>query len=239
MDHSIKIFVDFDGTIAKKDVGDHLFMEFGDLEIINEIAERWIAGDISSSVFWDELFESLPDIDKSDMDKFVDLMEIEDGFYEFLELCNKSNIEIIVVSDGLDYYIDRIFTKNNLSHLTVYTNQLHFIENQRMKPAFPFMDEECKICANCKRNHIINHSSDDDITIYIGDGLSDTCPAQYVDYIFAKRSLLKFCEKNRISFYPFKNFHDVIPQIEKLLSKRRIKKRHQAELKRKAVYALG
>ena len=238
-DQTIKIFVDFDGTIAKKDVGDHLFMEFGDLDVINEIADRWIAGEISSAIFWNELFDSLPDVEKSDMDLFLKKMEIEEGFTEFLQLCDENNIELTVLSDGLDYYIDSIFAENNLSHLKVFTNKLNFTENNRMIPSFPFMDEECKICANCKRNHIINNSSDDDITIYIGDGLSDTCPAQYTDFIFAKRSLLKFCEKNRISYYPFNNFYDIIPKIEKLINKRRIKKRHQAELKRKAVYSLG
>ena len=45
--------------------------------------------------------------------------------------------------------------------------------------------------ANCKKNHIINHSSDDDITIYIGDGNSDKDAAQYCDFIFAKNDLLK------------------------------------------------
>ncbi len=239
MEQTIKIFVDFDGTIAKKDVGDHLFMEFGDLEVINEIADRWIAGEISSAIFWRELFDSLPDVEKADMDLFLKKMEIENGFKNFLKLCDENNLEIIVVSDGLDYYVDNILANNELSHLKVYTNKLHFIGNNKMEPSFPYMDEECKICANCKRNHIINNSSDDDITIYIGDGLSDTCPAQFTDYIFAKRSLLKYCEKNRISYYPFNDFYDVIPRIEKLLSKRMIKKRHQAELKRKAVYAIG
>ena len=238
-DQTIKIFVDFDGTIVKRDVGDNLFMEFGDLDVINEIADRWIAGEISSAIFWTELFESLPEIKKTDMDLFLKEMEIEDGFREFLKLCEDNNIEITVLSDGLDYYIDNILLDNNLSHLKVYTNKLHFTDNNRMIPSFPHMDEECKICANCKRNHILNNSSDDDITIYIGDGLSDTCPVQYTDFIFAKRSLLKYCEKNRISYYPFNNFYDIIPKIEKLVNKRRIKKRHQAELKRKAVYSLG
>lgn len=237
--HNIKIFVDFDGTIAKQDVGDSLFMEFGDKDIINEIAERWIAGKISSATFWEELFETLPEIKKSNMDAFVDSMEIENGFFEFLELCKTNKIDVTVLSDGLDYYIERIFKNYNLTHLKVYTNKLEFTENGRMIPSFPYRDEECKTCANCKRNHIINHSSDEDITIYIGDGLSDTCPAQYTDYIFAKRSLLKFCEKNRISYYPFKTFNDIIPRIENLLGKKRIKKRHQAELKRKAVYIQG
>ena len=239
-DQAIKIFVDFDGTIMQKDVGDHLFMEFGDLDVINEIADRWIAGEINSATFWLELFETLPDVDKKDMDAFLDTMEMNEGFNEFLQLCeNYNNIDMIVLSDGLDYYIDHILKKHNLSYLKVYTNKLHFLENNRMKPSFPHMDEECKICANCKRNLILDNSRDDDITIYIGDGLSDTCPVQYVDYIFAKRDLLKFCEKNRISYYPFNNFYDVNARLQKLFGKSRLKKRHQAELKRKAVYALG
>ncbi|VAX29665.1 2-hydroxy-3-keto-5-methylthiopentenyl-1-phosphatephosphatase related protein [hydrothermal vent metagenome] len=239
-DQTIKIFVDFDGTIMKNDVGDHLFMEFGNLDVINEIADRWIAGEISSATFWLELFDTLPEVDKSDMDTFLDTMEMDEGFRDFLQLCDKhSNIEMIILSDGLDYYIDHIFSNHNLNHLKVFTNKLHFMENNKMVPSFPYMDEECKICANCKRNHILDNSRDDDITIFIGDGLSDTCPVQYVDYIFAKRDLLKFCEKNRISYYPFNNFYDVNARLEKLFGKRRLKKRHQAELKRKAVYSLG
>ena len=58
-------------------------------------------------------------------------------------------------------------------------------------------------CANCKRNHILNSSSDDDITIYIGDGWSDTCAAEHCDFIFAKKSLLKYCEAKWISILPF------------------------------------
>ncbi|MCK5085877.1 MAG: 2-hydroxy-3-keto-5-methylthiopentenyl-1-phosphate phosphatase, partial [Melioribacteraceae bacterium] len=112
-------------------------------------------------------------------------------------------------------------------------------ENNNLIPQFPYTDEECKICANCKRNHILNNSSDDDFTIYIGDGLSDTCPAQFVDFIFAKRSLLKFCEKNRISYFPYNNFYDIKNRLDELMKKKRIKKRHQAELKRREVYIQG
>ena len=96
-DQTIKIFVDFDGTIAQKDVGDHLFMEFGNLDVINEIADRWIAGEISSAVFWKELFDSLPDVEKKDMDLFLQKMEIEEGFTEFLKLCEENNLEIITI----------------------------------------------------------------------------------------------------------------------------------------------
>jgi len=116
---------------------------------------------------------------------------------------------------------------------------LTFDSEKNLIPKFPFTDEECKICANCKRNHILNNSSEDDYTIYVGDGYSDTCPAQFVDFIFAKNSLLKFCEKERISYFPFSNFYDVTKRIDEMRNKKRLRKRHQAFLKRKEVYQQG
>jgi 2-hydroxy-3-keto-5-methylthiopentenyl-1-phosphate phosphatase len=58
----------------------------------------------------------------------------------------------------------------------------------------------------------------------------------YCDFVFAKDNLLKYCEKERIPFFPFKNFKDVQHIMMKLLSKKRLKKRHQAELKRREAY---
>jgi 2-hydroxy-3-keto-5-methylthiopentenyl-1-phosphate phosphatase len=51
-------------------------------------------------------------------------------------------------------------------------------------------------------------------SVYIGDGYSDTCPAQQADIVFAKSSLLKFCRKHGISAIAFENFSDIIKQIE-------------------------
>jgi 2-hydroxy-3-keto-5-methylthiopentenyl-1-phosphate phosphatase len=146
---------------------------------------------------------------------------------------------MFILSDGLDYYINRVLEREGLSHLQAYTNKLTFSDDGNLIPEFPHTDEECKQCANCKRNHIINHSSDDEFTVYIGDGYSDACPVQFCDFIFAKKSLLKFCETNRISFSPYKNFYDVKRKLDTLVNKKRLKKRHQAELKRREVYLQG
>jgi 2,3-diketo-5-methylthio-1-phosphopentane phosphatase len=234
----IKIFCDFDGTITTKDVTDNLFSELGNAEKAYAIYKRWMDKEISYNRQWDELFNLIPDLTEEKFYNFVDTIEIEYGFKEFVDFCDKNNLELLILSDGMDLYIKRILRNNGLEHLKFYSNKLLFTQNGA-KLLFPYTDEECKECGNCKRNHIINHSSDDDITIYIGDGDSDTCPAQYVDYIFAKKTLLKFLERERISYYPFKNFKDIIARIKPLLQKKKIKKRHQAELKRKAVYALG
>lgn len=237
-EQKIKIFCDFDGTITTKDVGEHMFYEFGDSEKAYEIFQRWVRKEIDSAQEWQELLSLVKDLTEDKFNEFLSTIEIQYGFKEFVQFCEDNDLDLIVLSDGMDFYINKIFNDNGFDKLKFYSNSLVFTD-EGPKASFPHSDEECKDCANCKRNHIIENSSDDDITIYIGDGYSDTCPVQFVDFIFAKKTLLKFCEKERISYFPYKNFKDVIARISPLLEKKKIKKRHQAELKRKALYAQG
>jgi len=234
----LKIFIDFDGTITKVDVGNVIFKYFGDEEKGNEIISKLRSGAITARQCWEMLNDSVTSVDKNKLHQLIDEIEIDDAFYSFINFCKENELDVIVLSDGFDYYIDRIFKRENLSHLTYYSNNLALTENNKMELSFPFYDSSCPTSANCKRNHIINNSSDDDFTVYIGDGNSDKYPVQFCDYIFAKKSLLKFCEVERIPFFPYTTFNDVIKRFEELLSKKRLKKRHQAELKRKEIYTL-
>ncbi len=79
-------------------------------------------------------------------------------------------------------------------------------------------------------------SSDDEYTVYIGDGNSDKDAAQYCDFIFAKDGLARFCSMERISFYPFRDFNEVRNKLTELMLKKNLRKRHQAQLKRKSAY---
>lgn len=231
-----KIFIDFDGTITLEDVGEAIFRKFAETKSVDKIIDDLLTDKISSRKCWDLLCESVGEIDKQKLDEFIDLLEVDPTFFSFVNFCNEHELELIVLSDGFDYYIDRIFERAKLSELTSYANHLEISEDGKMKPGYPFYNPATLSSANCKSTHIINHSADDDITIYIGDGNSDRDAAQYCDYIFAKDGLLKFCEKERISFYPFKDFDDVKKRLTDLLNKKNIKKRHQAELKRKSAY---
>ena len=238
MDKTFKIFVDFDGTITKLDVGDSIFREFGDREKVGEIIARLLNDEISARQSWTSLCSSAGRVDRKKFDEFIDSIEIDQTFHELVEYGNKNCFDLFVLSDGFDYYIDRIFKRENLSGIKVYSNSMIFTEDNRLIPVFPYFDAECTSSANCKRNHIISHSSDEDFTVFIGDGNSDKYTAQFCDFIFAKDDLLKFCEKERITYLPFKNFSDIVNKLEQLQSKKRLKKRHQAELKRKELYTM-
>ncbi len=235
--YTLKIFCDFDGTIAVNDIGNHFYRFFGNPNICDEAVDKWEKGLISSIECLSTECATIQDLTIEKAYKFIDEQKIDSTFPPFFEFCEENNIEITVLSDGIDLYIERLFINHGIS-VKYFSNSIKIRSGGSAEMIFPYTDSECKKCANCKRNHVLNLSGDDEITIYIGDGLSDACPIEYCDYIFAKDQLLLHCEKNRISFSPFKNFNDVKESIEKLLAKKRIKKRHQAELKRRELFMM-
>jgi len=239
IDKVFKIFVDFDGTITRKDVGEHMFLEFGDPVAAKEIIAQWEIGQITSVDTWTLLCKTVKNFDKIKFDSFLDSIEIDPYFRSFVDYCHVNNFELTILSDGLDYYINYILQKEKLQFVNVRSNKLSFSSENELLPSFPYRDEECKSCANCKRNHILDSTGDDEYSFYVGDGLSDTCPAQYCDFVFAKGSLLKFCEKNSINFFPFQDFSHVQKRIEELRNKKRIKRKLQPELKRKEIFQQG
>ncbi|MCW8849137.1 MAG: MtnX-like HAD-IB family phosphatase [Melioribacteraceae bacterium] len=236
---NFKIYVDFDGTITTKDIGEYMFLEFGDPEQCREIIAKWLTCELNSKEVWIKLCKTVKNFDDKKFSKFLENFSIDPFFHEFIEYSKMHNFDLAILSDGLDYYIDQVSKRENFDHLPIFCNVLKFDKNNNLLPEFPYTDEECSKCANCKRNHILNSSSDEDITIYIGDGWSDTCAAEHCDFIFAKKSLLKYCENNGLPYFPFSDFSDVKNIIEQLRNKKKLKKRHQAMLKRRDAFMQG
>lgn len=236
MDKVFKVFIDFDGTITKEDTGDAIFTKFGEPEFVQGVINDLLNDRISARECWIKLYESIEYINRKELDDFILKVEIDKTFHLFVDYCNIHGIKFFILSDGFDYYINLILQREKLNHLTVFANRLQIDGKNKMIPSFPFYDSSCTSSANCKTNHIINNSGDDEFTIFIGDGNSDKYTVQYCDFIFAKKDLLKYCEKERISYFPFNDFNEVIARMETLRQKKRLKKRHQAELKRQTLF---
>jgi len=232
----IKIFIDFDGTITLEDIGEAIFRKFGSEEKTNIIVNDLLSDKISSRQCWDDLCDSIDSVNKQELNDFIDSLDIDPTFIEFVKFCKDNEIKFFVLSDGFDYYIEKVFSKSRLTGIKYYSNKLFIDNSGSFSAEYPYYDADYPTSANCKRNHIINNSSDEDYTIYIGDGNSDKDAAQYCDFIFAKNDLLKYCSREKIGFYPFDNFSDVQNKIAELIKKKNLKKRHQAELKRKSAY---
>jgi len=234
---SVKVFIDFDGTITKKDVGANIFLEFGDSEAAYEIIYGFRDGKLTATETWDGLLNTIKEPVKEKISEFVSGFEIDDHFKDFLGFLREREIEFFVISDGFKFYIDSIFKREGIE-APCFSNDLKFVDGG-LELVYPYTDEHCTKCANCKRNHVVSLSGDHEYSVFIGNGSSDVCAALHCDYIFAKESLLKYCELNRVSYYPYRDFRDVQARLTELLGKNRLKKRHQAELLRKKLYMQG
>jgi len=228
-----KMFVDFDGTITKVDVGNAFFRRFGDAQASREFVEKWKSGELSGRDL--TIMEArFVRVDESQALEFIEGFEIDPTFKKFASFCEKNSSELTVLSDGLDFYIKRILELNGISGVPFYSNNAHF-EHGTIRVEFPYQSD-CPKCGNCKGYQILTRTGIDDVIVYVGNGFSDRCGVQYADIIFAKDELLKYCEDNNITFFPFEDFDDVTYRLEKLFRGGEFKKRHRAELRRREAY---
>ncbi len=231
----LKIFVDFDGTITRQDVGNAFFVKFGGGVCSKYVAE-YKAGLISAKELFRKEVEAIGLLDERKAVEWFHLQPIDESFQRFVDFCRQRNIKFHIVSDGLDYYIQKILRFNTIEDVSFFANHLEIQSGEngsaRLSITFPFDDAECTRCACCKRNIMLTRCGEDDIIVYIGEGYSDRCPAQYADFVFAKDDLQKFCQQENISYFMYSSFDDIVQRLGELLERKKLKPRRQAEMKR-------
>ena len=239
----IRIFTDFDGTITLQDVGDAMFERFGGpqcKECINEYRE----GAISAVECFRRECALCNRVNVSDLNAFLDLQEIDSSFVGFTKYCRTQDFECTILSDGMDYYIQRILRNcgMGIGEVPFYANVLNLVplsgtDLVSFDPGFPYTDEICQRCACCKRNRLLALSGDDDVVVYVGEGYSDRCPVKFADVVFAKDDLLGYCRAENIGCYEYRTFADIRERLVSLQGQAQgLRKRRQAERLRRDVF---
>jgi 2,3-diketo-5-methylthio-1-phosphopentane phosphatase len=233
----IRVFCDFDGTVCLQDVGEQFFRTFAG-EKAEQNIQRLLKGEITMQIWLTELCEAIPSIHQKEFLDFVDQYVIDPHFTEFVRFCKEQDNPLMILSDGLDAYVKRVLSNAGLNLVPFFANHAEFV-GQKLTVSFPYTDAECNLCGNCKRNHILNASADDDIIVYVGDGYSDRCPVRYADLVFAKRQLIKYCQEQNITYFEFNNFGDVQVRMEEIVQRKRIRHRQEAAMARREVFVQG
>jgi len=242
--HKLKIFTDFDGTITLYDtwieVGEYFIRDKDKwAEVIRDFEELKIG---ARECFLKEC--SL--IENFDLDKFNEIIDkqlIDPAFPGFKSFCESNGFPVTILSEGMDYYIERVLANNNLN-LRYYSNKFVLSEDKTndektLTLEFPYSDSECRRCGCSKRNLLLNLTADDEISVFIGDGFSDVCAVHYADIVFAKKSLASYCWKNNITYFDYHDFSDIKKKLEKILQKKVIQHRQSAKNKRRDVFIRG
>jgi 2-hydroxy-3-keto-5-methylthiopentenyl-1-phosphate phosphatase len=215
---ALKILCDFDGTITKGDTAEAIFSRFA-APVWRDIEARWEAGEMGSAECMRRQIELL-DASLPELDQALDALEIDPSFTAFNEFCKAMGIELVILSDGVDYFIRRILQRAGLERLHVRANGLVRLDERRFTLTHPHRVMDCASGAGtCKcalaaaqRGHLT--------TIFIGDGRSDFCVAHEADIVFAKNRLLRYTREQGIAAISYTTFSDVQATLDTVVTTR-------------------
>jgi 2,3-diketo-5-methylthio-1-phosphopentane phosphatase len=205
------VVCDFDGTIAINDVGNLLFQTYTAGGWRAPVT-AWRQGTISSRECLAREC-AVARVTPADLTMFASSQPLEPSFATLAEYCATTGVPLVVVSDGLDFYIEMILQRHGHTRIPVYANHLTFV-NGALVPEFPWHAHGCGRCGNCKRYHVQRYQAAGAQVLYVGDGLSDRCGGRGADILFAKNELAHFCQQSGIAYRPFHTFKEIITCLE-------------------------
>jgi 2-hydroxy-3-keto-5-methylthiopentenyl-1-phosphate phosphatase len=202
-----RVYIDFDNTITTFDVLDAIIEQFSiDREWV-AYEEAWRAGDIGSKECLEGQLRSIR-CTRESLAEYLSAVILDAHFKQLLALLQGIGIKPVILSDSFTFFIASILRNNDVRGITVYANRLRFYKD-RLIPSFPHTNHLCSRCAHCKTNNFSSAGAAEKSIIYIGDGLSDVCPAQYADLVFAKSTLLGHFKKIKRHCVAFNDLGDV------------------------------
>lgn len=204
---------DFDNTIAEKDVSFLILDAFADGDW-RQFLKQYREGKIPVGVFNAQSF-GLVKADKPTILDFIlvkNKAKVRPGFPELLDYCAKRAFRLVIVSNGLRFYIEAILKALNIDHIEIFASGAEFSPNGlNVKYIGP---DGRKLVDAFKKTYTELFLSQGYRVVYIGDGASDCSPASLAQYIFARDDLLAYCRQNNLNCTPFNDLNDVVRGLE-------------------------
>ena len=210
------LFLDFDGTISKRDVTDVILEQYAN-EAWQAAETAWLDGRIGSRACLSEQM-SLVQATRSQLHALLDAIEIDEGLSTLLDLCNACNVAAHIISDGFDYCITRILARGvNGQRSTIKSICASHLELSKLpwRTEFPFFRQSCAHgCATCKPAVMRLLNPKNAPVIFVGDGFSDRYAVECADLVFAKNDLARYCADNSIEHIAYTTLSEVATRME-------------------------
>jgi 2-hydroxy-3-keto-5-methylthiopentenyl-1-phosphate phosphatase len=209
------VICDFDGTIAHVDVTDGVLSRFA-LPEWEDIEAEWKAGRIGSRECMKRQVDLLR-TPRAALDAYLDTVEIDPAFPAFVADCRARGLEVVVISDGIDYSIRRILGRHGLDDLLRASNRLVQLEGERYSLEFPDANPKCSAGSGTCKCRSSSRMASGRPRLLIGDGSSDFCLAGEADLVFAKHKLLQRCRERGLPHLACPDFtaaRRLLPQLD-------------------------
>lgn len=202
---------DFDGTITDVDASFLILEKFarGDWhQVLQEHREH----KISIGQFNARAFAMVKEEQKTLLSTIMRKVKLRAGFRKFVAYCSKRDFKLVIVSNGLDFYIQALLDNYGLGEIEWHAARTCFkgdsMEVQYIGPFGKLLDDAFK------EAYIQFYLTQNYRVIYVGNGDSDIAPAIRAQHVFAREELLTYYRENALDCKPFRDFNKIIDGME-------------------------
>ncbi len=209
------IVCDFDGTALTEDLGDKVSQRFAGYPVWRAAEDEYRAGTLRFGELITRIFAPIT-AGREEIAAFARAEAVfRPGFERLLASCRESGSPFVLVSAGLDVYIEPVLDLLDpalRSHVQLRSNRaICSPRGMRVEfhPAAGSADDGCGT-GFCKGAVVRELQDAGHRVVVCGDGSADRCAADAADFVFATRRLLEHCRARAIPHHPLATFHDVV-----------------------------
>ncbi len=212
MRHPWAILCDFDGTAQALDLGDQVALHFAGAERYQAAEDGYHAGEYGFGPLIQKVFAPIT-ASREEIAAFArGRAAWRPGFEAFLEACARAGRPFLIVSAGLDAYVEPVVAglpATLRDHLEVRANRAGCSPDGL---AVAFHGPDCGFCGACKGHVVRELQKAGHKVVVLGDGTGDRCAAEAADFVFARAgsSLVPWCEARGVAHRVFATFHEVM-----------------------------
>jgi len=217
------ILCDFDDTAADRNVATLLLDAFPKGPFAQaglrwrDLHGQYLNAEITLAEYQERAFTGMPVSRERQAAYAREHASLRPGFRELADYCTGNDIELAIVSHGLDFYVQALLEAAGLGHLPVFAVETSDSEAGGTTFAYRFARDECAWApGNCKCSVVEEYRERGHRVLYAGDGLSDTCPAKQADFVFARDRLLHFCETHGLPHRELADFNVIVDYLEEV-----------------------
>ena len=209
------IVCDFDGTALTEDLGDRVALRFAGAENYRRAEDAYHAGAFPFRDLLARIFAPIT-ASREEIAAFArDTAVLRPGFERFLAACHEGRRPFLIVSAGLDAYIEPVLQRLPAplrAHVEVRANRASIGPGGL---AVSFHGSDCGSCGFCKGNVVRELQDAGHKVLVCGDGTGDRHAADAADAVFARRasSLARYCAAKALRHELFDTFDEVIERF--------------------------
>ena len=201
---------DFDGTITAQDFFLQIMYRYQHDRIFSKDKKRGV--ELLSSVL-EEV-----DLTKEQFLEEIKYIPMDKTFIDFYRFFKKIGGDILVLSAGSKYYIEKKLKLEGIEDILICANGGNFEDG-----SFKFYtnkDERffCPVFGVDKKKVISIYKEKYEKIFYAGDSYVDFDACRIADFRFAKKNLVDILKKFKLKFYEFENFDDIRKKINNLVN---------------------